>query len=225
MMRRLLITSLLAIATPSCATWDPDYEPDPDVSLRDLLAPLKENSAPLDSVAQERLRFAVERLATRHPGHVPSQIAASALAIESGESQRAQGYIDRVLSLEPTNVEARCLRIRIAVADGSLDLARKLVDDGLRLRPDSAALYESSAWLYQLRNRMDAALAALDAAETLNAPKWRICFHRGLIAELSSNYDNARQHYEDALAANNGCTEARQRLAGLTARQGVKPKR
>lgn len=225
MMRRLLIASLFAIVAPSCAVWDPDHEPDPDVSLRDLLAPFENRDRELDAVTRERLRFAVERLATRHPGHVASQVAAGALAFESGEPQRAQNFVDRALTLQPNHVEARNLRIRIAVADGSLDLARKLVDDGLRLRPDSSLLYESSAWVHQLRGEMDQALAALEAAETLEAPRWRLRFHRGLIEELRGNFDAARKHYEGALDDNKDCREARQRLAGLIASQKARPKR
>jgi len=208
----------LLAAAPACAVWDPDHEPDPDTSLRDLIAPVAEHEQSLDTVAQDRLRFAVERLATRHPGHVRSQVAAGALTFESGHSQRAQGYVDRALALEPANVEARCLRVRIAVADGSRDLARKLIDDGVRLRPDAAALYESSAWLHQIDNRMDAALLDLDAAEALAAPKWRILFHRGLIEELRGDSTRAEQHYRAAVAANGRNLQALRRLAGLTAR-------
>ena len=220
-MRHLLIASLLAIVTSSCAVWDPDYESDPDVALGELLAPVEDDTVKLDAVTTDRLRFAVERLAARHPSHVPSQVAAAALAFESGEPQRAQGLVDRALLLQPSNIDARCLRVRIAVADGSVDLARKLVTDGLRLRPDSSALYESSAWLYQLSGKMDEALADLDAADTLEAPKWRTMFHRGLIEELRGNYDDARKHYEATIVMNDSCLPAQQRLAGLTARQKV----
>ena len=217
-MRPLLYSLLFAIlAVPACTVWDPDYEPDPNTSLRDLLAPYTDRAAPMNAVERDRLRFAVERLATRHPGHVASQVAASALSFSSGECQRAQGYVDRALSLEPANIEARCLRIRIAVADGSLDLARKLIDAGLRLRPDAAALYESSAWVYQLNGKFDDAMQALSAAEVLKAPKWRIMFHRGLLDELRGNLDAAEAHYRAAIDTNEQCLEARQRLAGLAA--------
>lgn len=222
-MRFPLIALLLAIAAlPACKFWNPDYQPDPDAALRKLLARRVESGKPMPPVAQERLRFAVERLATRHPGHVRSQVAAGALVFAAGEPQRAQGYVDRALSLATANVEARCLRVRIAVADGSLDLARKLVDDGLELRPDAAALYESLAWLEQLEGHMDAALRALDAATALEAPEWRVTFHRGLIEELRGNYDAAEKHYRAAIDANEQCTEARQRLAGLVARRQLK---
>jgi len=219
----LLFVAFLAVS--ACTVWDPDYEPDPDASLSDLLGPYADRAGPIDDVERDRLRFAVERIATRHPGHVASQVAASALSFQSGESQRAQGYVDRALSLEPANIEARCLRIRIAVADGSLDLARKLIDDGLRLRPDAAALYESSAWVHQLDGKLEDAMRALSAAETLDAPTWRTTFHRGLIEELRGNLDEAEKHYRAAQAANPDCAEARQRLAGLAVRRPLKPSR
>ncbi|MFK7743198.1 MAG: tetratricopeptide repeat protein [Planctomycetota bacterium] len=216
------VFALAAVAaTSGCTLWDPDYEPDPDQYLQDLLSPLEDRDAKLDAPTRDRLRFAVERLATRHPGHVPSQVAASALAMESGEPQRAQTYVDRALSLEPGNVEARCMRVRIAVADGSLDLARKLVDDGLRIRPDSFHLYESSAWLHQLNVRFDEAMRALDAAETLGAPAWRIAFHRGLVEELGGDSDAAVGHYRAAIDHNDECEPARQRLAGLLMKREI----
>ena len=84
-MRPLLYSLLFAIlAVPACTVWDPDYEPDPNTSLRDLLAPYTDRAAPMNAVERDRLRFAVERLATRHPGHVASQVAASALSFSSG---------------------------------------------------------------------------------------------------------------------------------------------
>ena len=211
----------ILMSAASCAAWDPDYEQNPDTSLRELLEPLQEQDTSIDPMMIERVRFAVEQLATRHPGHVPSQVAAATLAMETDEPQRAQGYIDRALSLDPANIEARCIRIRIAVADGSLDLARSIIDAGLRLRPDAAALYESSAWLHQLHERFDDALQALDTAEALDAPAWRIQFHRGLIEELRMNYDAAKSHYEAAIKDNKDCLQAQRRLAGLRARQQI----
>ena len=88
-MRTLHSASLFALLLLcSCAAWDPDYQPAPDDALRDLLASSREASE-LDAVDQEGLQFAVERLATRHPSHVPSQVAAAALALERGCSSSA----------------------------------------------------------------------------------------------------------------------------------------
>lgn len=218
-MRTQLLVFLFALLTfCSCAVWDPDYQPTPDDALADLLASSGSSRA-LDAVEAERLQFAVERLATRHPSHTPSQVAAAALALDRGQPQRAQAYVDRALKLDPGNVEARCLRVRVAVADGSLNLARKLVDDGLRMRPDAAALYESSAWLNQLDGRHDDALRALDAASALGAPAWRVAYHRGLVRELRGELDAAAACYRDALAQKSDCARAQRRLAGLEARR------
>jgi len=218
-MRQLPFVILFFLLTANgCSVWDPDYEPDPDQALQDVLAPVRDD-AKLDAVTLERLQFAVERLATRHPAHVPSQVAAASLAFDRGQPQRAQGYVDRAMKLDPGNVEARCMRVRIAVTDGSLDLARKLIDDGLRMRPDAAKLYESSAWLHQLDGRYDDALRALEAATTLEAPKWRVEFHRGLVEELRGDFAKAKTHYQAAKKANPDCVEAQQRLAGLEARR------
>lgn len=216
-MRLHSCTSLLLLcALTGCSLWSPDYEPAPDAALQELLA-RDQDAAASDSLAAERLQFAVERLATRHPSHVPSQVAAAALALERGQPQRAQGYLDRALKLAPSHVEARCLRVRVAVQDGSMDLARALVDEGLRARPDAAALYESSAWLHQLEGRHEDALRALDAAGALGAPGWRIAFHRGLVEELRGASAAAAAHYRAALQENPDCAAAAQRLAGLRA--------
>ena len=211
------ILSFLTLLTASCSVWNPDYVQDPDEALRELTTSAVE--AGEDAAATEQLQFAVEAIATRHPNHVASQVVAASIAMERGQQQRAQGFVERALDLDARNVEARCLRVRIAVQDGSLDLARKLVEDGLRLRPDASRLYESAAWIDQLDGRHDDALRALDAAAALDAPAWRIAFHRGLIEDLRGEYDLAESHYRAAWKANPSCREARERLAGLQARR------
>lgn len=211
------ILSFLTLLTASCSVWNPDYVQDPNEALRELTSAAAE--AGEDAAATEQLQFAVEALATRHPNHVASQVVAASVAMERGQQQRAQGFVERALDLDARNVEARCLRVRIAVQDGSLDLARKLVEDGLRLRPDASRLYESAAWIDQLDGRHDDALRALDAAAALDAPAWRVAFHRGLIEELRGDYGLAENHYRAAWKANPSCREARERLAGLQARR------
>jgi len=215
---RTLHASLLFVAASACASLNPDYQQLPDDALRELLATAP-NTAAMSEVDRERIQFGVERLATRYPSHVPSQVAAAAIAQASGQTQRAQGYADRAIELHPANVEARCVRVRIAVADGSMSLARKLVDDGIRMRPDAAPLYEASAWLHQLNSQYDDAVDALDAAAALGAPPWRIAFHKGLAEELRGDADKAAAHYRAALNANSTCVEAQQRLTGLEARR------
>ena len=219
-MRSYLLPLFCAAAVlAGCSVWNPDYEPDPDASLRELLAQLDDHEGPIGPLERERLHNALVNLATRYPGHVPTQVAAAIVDLDTGQPRRAQNFVDRALSLDPANVEARTIRVRIAVADGGMSLARKIVDDGLVLRPDAAPLYESSAWLHQLTGQLQDALLDLDAAETLGAPKWRIDFHRGLIEELEGNDSAAAKHYRAALAANGDCEQARQRLAGLSARR------
>lgn len=218
-MRRYLLPLLCATTTlMGCAVWNPDYEPDPDTSLRQVLAQLDDVQGPIGPLERERLHNALVRLATRHPGHVPTQVAAAVVDLDTGQPRRAQNFADRALSIDPANVEARTIRVRIAVADGGLALARKIVDDGLILRPDAAPLYESSAWLHQLSGQLQDALLDLDAAEKLGAPEWRIEFHRGLIAELQGEDVAAALFYRAALEENGDCEQARQRLAGLAAR-------
>ncbi|MEM7201557.1 MAG: hypothetical protein AAF628_14910 [Planctomycetota bacterium] len=220
--RLSLVLFIAAGVLSGCASLHPDYEPDPDQRLRELLAPLGQTAESLPASDWPRVRFGIERLATRCPSHVPSQVAAAALAFNAGELQRAQGFVDRALDLAPSNVEARSLRVRIAVADGSMDLARRLVDDGLQLRPDAAPLYEASAWLHQLGGRPAEALVALDAAEELDAPKWRVAFHRGLVAEQSGDLNAAVRYYRSAIAEEHGCPQAEQRLSGLLAQQRLR---
>lgn len=222
---RCSISPCAAVLLCGCALWNPDHEPEPDTVLAALLADHAGQAghaaaAPRrDDVNRERLRYEVERLATRHPNHVPSQVAAAAIALDGGDRMRAQAYADRALALAPADVEARTLRVRIAVADGATELARRLVDDGLRARPDAAALYESSAWLHQIDGEAEAALVALTLAERLGAPAWRVAFHRGLVEEQRGDDAAAERHYRAALDADAGCEAAAHRLAGLRARR------
>lgn len=213
----VLLMACAGFALVGCSLFDPDYVEDPDVTLAGLLDPL-DGGAPVDAITRERIRNGISRLATRFPSHLPSQLAAAALDIEAGESDRARGFVDRALALDPPNVEARVLRVQIAVADGSLGLARKLVEDGLALRPDASPLYESSAWVHQVAGEPDDALTALDTAERAGAPAWRVHFHRGLVEETRESYEAAARHYRAALDDNDACTAAQQRLLGLQVR-------
>jgi tetratricopeptide (TPR) repeat protein len=217
-MRALVLCSLPLLA--ACAAWNPDHEPDPQQQLDRLLPATEADAAALDANQREELRQTLERLAARHTNHVPTQVAAAAMAFADGDVQRAAGLVERVLELAPANVEARSLRIRLAVADGGMELAQRLVDDGLRLRPDAAALHESQAWLHQLACRQPQALAALALAERLGAPAWRVEFHRGLLAEQAGDDDAARQHYRRVRELQPDCEPATQRLRALAARNG-----
>jgi hypothetical protein len=71
----------------------------------------------------------------------------------------------------------------------------------------------------ELGGHSEAALRALNAAESLSAPSWRVAYHQGLIEELRGNGDAAEKHYRAALEANDACAQARQRLAGIAAKR------
>jgi len=218
---RILFVSLTGLFAAGCSLWDPDHETPPDDRLRAILDQL-DGQERLEPLQRERPRFELDRLATRHPDHVPSQVAAAAMVLDAGERVRAQGFLDRVLDLEPDNADARAMRVRVAVADGSLDLARKIVDDGLRLRPDAATLFESSAWLHQLEGRPEDAIEALGVARRLGAPAWRVAFHIGVVEEGRGNFLAAEDSYESAISERDGEFEdAQRRLRGLRAKRGA----
>ena len=64
-MRRYLLPLLCATTTlAGCAVWNPDYEPDPDSSLRQLLAQFDDLQGPIGPLERERLHNALVRLAS-----------------------------------------------------------------------------------------------------------------------------------------------------------------
>ena len=87
-MRSSLFALLFLMVTASCAVWDPDYEPDPDRALEDVLASARKEGAS-DAVTRDRVPFA-ERPFPHHqlvfPLAIPQQAQWSVLFRARGDN-------------------------------------------------------------------------------------------------------------------------------------------
>ena len=211
-----LLFLLGPLTVAACQVVDPEYVGDPDTELAAILDEMLADQAPHDG-ERARLAVLVYRQAARHPTHVPTLMASAALAMEDNKPMRAETVLSRILSLDPTHAEARMLRARIAVQDGNLGLASELVQEGIDYRPDESRLHETAAWILYLGEHFDEAHSALDRAVRLDAPAWRVDFHRGLIEEGRGKNQAALRHYRACLRERPDYEPAKIRRLGLEA--------
>jgi tetratricopeptide (TPR) repeat protein len=168
--------------------------------------------------ACEDLRRQIERLAVVCPNHAATLMTNAVLAHESGNSAFAQQFLDRIFEMPSNHPDAAALRAQIAIEDGNLPFARRFLEQHIRLAPDHPGLLEVYAATFYLSRRFDDARVVLERAEALGAPRWRIAYHLGLIAEAAGALNEAQKLYREAVEKNPGWAPAQQRLKGLTGR-------
>lgn len=224
-----LLIAAVALFASGCASSSfghRDENCSPDQRLDGLLQAYEEgrndgiNSSGNLLVDCERARNAIERLALEFPGHARTLMAAGALAYEAGEPEKAQNYLDAVFKLQPAHPEAGVLRSRIAMDDGNNQLAARVLATQIQYTPDNAALREAQSFVLSMTGDYDGARAALDAAESLGAPAWRVAYHRGVVAELAGQAGEARTQYQACIDANPSFVAAKSRLSGMKTQGG-----
>jgi Flp pilus assembly protein TadD len=164
-----------------------------------------------------QLRAEFEALVLEFPRDPRVRLAAAAVARDASDRARALSHLDALLSVTPAQPEAAVLRARLAVEEGNLALARRVLREQIALAPAHAALREAEAGVLYLSGDRPGAYAALDAAEALGAPAWRVAYHRGLLEEGGGDRIRALDHYRAASEANPSFAPARERSAGLEA--------
>lgn len=231
-----LIALVLSLSGPGCRLVDRDRARnlDPDDRLAALLDELEENrrdgknrNARLSNqpviADNARTLLEIERLAFEFPRHVPTLVANGQLAYDNAQPEKAQAYLDRAIRLDPSHVEAVVVRARIAMEDGNLELAGRTLMRALDQRPNSAALRETYAAVLYFQGSHDESLEQLVVAERLGAPRARVQYHRGLIAEKRSETDRAVAFYEDAILADPEFSPPRVRYEALTGKPSPTP--
>jgi len=201
---------------------------DPDARLGSLLADLDrarvtsprhdvidgDESVFIDS---GHLRNEFERLGLEFPNHARIQAANAQIANDAGEREKAELYAERALALDPADPDSAALRARLLAESGNLAAASALLVTAVERRPDHFLLRETEAAIAFASDDSERAKSALLAAERLGAPRWRIEYHRGLLAERGADRVAARAHYEAVLKE---CPEHEptiRRLRGLDA--------
>ena len=194
---------------------------DPDQRLEACLEDIRQARAgtgPYDGAAyveRENARAQLDRLALHQPNHGPTLLAAASYAYEAGETEKARHYLDALLAREPGQPEAAALRARLVLEQGNLPQALRFLEDQIDLNPAHAGLRETYASALFLAERYPESGEALNVAERLGSPRWRVSYLRGLIAEKERRYDDARGFYERALGENADFDPARARLTAL----------
>lgn len=230
--------SLLAVAAAvlfsACQTAAPptcDTPKDPDVAICELRAAWQSapgcqlySGAPCASGGETRSRAMVRRqaenLAFRYPDHIDTRMFCGILAYEAENPVDATRHLDHVLRIRPDTPEAAVLRARIAMEDGNTQYAVRVLEDMRSLRPDSYSVREGLASAYYMNEQHELAHEAIDSAERLGAPAWRISYNRGLLAELDGELPEAYVHYRDAIAQAPDWNMPRERMEGLSSIAG-----
>ena len=231
MKRPLLITCMaaLTLGLAACqATKPPSAEipADPDDAVCELRAAWQSapgctlySGAPCEGGGETRskamIRRQAENLAFRHPDHIETRMLCGVLAYEAEDPVTAVHHLDHVLRIRPATPEAAVLRARISLEQGNEQQAIRILEDQTTLRPDAYAVREALASAYFMNERHDEARSAIDAAERLGAPSWRVAYNRGLLSELDGEFGAASAHYESALADAPDWHLPRERLQGL----------
>jgi Tfp pilus assembly protein PilF len=229
--RRLLGLSAALLLTNACASSSSQLTIrqecyDPDAQLARLLTELEANRAngcwdweiqDPPSVC-ESVRREIERLAVVCPNHAPTLMTNAVMAHETRQSSKAQQFLDRIFERPSGQPDAAVLRAQIAIEEGNLPFARRFLEQQIKLAPDHAGLLETYAAALYLTGRMDDARMVLSRAEALGAPRWRIAYHLGLIAEAAGALNEAQRLYSEAVEKNPTSEPAQARLRGLKGR-------
>jgi predicted Zn-dependent protease len=162
-----------------------------------------------------RIRYEIERLIVICPGHVPTLMANAVLAYDERRPEVAQQLLDQILSPARSHPDAAALRAQIAIDEGNLAFARRLLEQQIRLTPDHARLHETYGAVLYLGGTLPEAERELTTAGALGAPRWRIAYHLGLIAEARARPDEAERYYAEAVQANPDWAPAQSRLKAL----------
>jgi tetratricopeptide (TPR) repeat protein len=163
----------------------------------------------------DRARYELQRLALICPAHELTLFANAAVAYDARRAAEAQQYLDLILARPGGHPEAAILRARIAVEEGNIPYARRLLDQQIKIVPDHSGLHETLGGVLYFARDWTNATRELTSAGAFGAPRWRIAYHLGLVAEAQGNVADARRLYMEALQANPQVRAAQSRLAAL----------
>ncbi len=163
----------------------------------------------------ERLLAGLELLALEHPRHLPTLLANAYVAHQTDQNDKALSYLNLLFGVEPAHADAAVLRGQISIEAGNLPFAIRFLREQAAIDPAHPELRETLAAAYYLSGDMERARASLEAAERLGAPRWRVCYHLGLVAESAGDALTAEDYYRRTLDERPGFEPARSRLTGL----------
>lgn len=223
---RVAALALAAALSAACATTAPLRQAEcaaPDAQLAVLIQQYQAMPAGACSgdtgLECARLRADIERLSMACPSHEPTLLTQAVLAYDDQEVEKAQQHLDRIFARPGSHPEAAVLRARVAIEQGNLPYAQRLLNEQLKLAPDRAEIHEALASVFFLTRRYAEAQGELGAADRLGAPRWRVAYHLGLIAEAEGRKEDAERLFTESAAAESGIGQPAPaaRLRGLRA--------
>ena len=232
--RRWCAVLAMGLMAQACATTSPLVRQEcynPDVQLASLVQPLEALRASECAVpdAQRgglectRLRREIRRLAVVCAQHVPTLMATAVIAYDEQRRTESQQILDGILALPRSYPEAAVLRSEIAIEEGNVPFAQRLLQERIKLAPDHSGLREAYAGALYLDGHMEEATTQLGMAGALGAPRWRVAYHLGLIAEASGRGSEAARYYAESLDTHPGWAPATSRLKALRAGDATRP--
>jgi tetratricopeptide (TPR) repeat protein len=144
-----------------------------------------------------------QRAIDLHPGSMWLYIHASQSLSDCGEHAAAHELLDTAKSLFGERPELVCKRIELVKRAGRLHEARQLAEVALREHPHNFPLWSHCVQFDILLGDYDAAAIKLQAfsSETVSELS-RVHVFRGQLAEALLNFEEAKNHYDAALALN-----------------------
>jgi tetratricopeptide (TPR) repeat protein len=144
-----------------------------------------------------------QRAINFHPGSMWLYIHASQALSDCGEHTAAYELLDTAKSLFGERPELICKRTELLKRAGHLNEARHLAEVTLREHPHNFPLWSHCVQFDILLGDFGAAAAKLQAfSSEIVSERSRAHVFRGQLAEALLNYEEAKNHYDAALALN-----------------------
>jgi len=220
--RHLISAGVLLLLVTSCKTnysfGHRDASLNPDARLAGLVSDYekskKGNASTNELVIDHSAAWLqIERLAVEYPRHVPTLMANAAIAYEEREKEKSKRYLDALFSVEHSHPDAAVLRSRVALDEGNMPLARRVLETQIAYTPYEAGVHEAYSSVLYMSRDLDGAIREINLAEKQGAPKWRVAYNRGLIAEAAGRHTDAQRYFQAAVDENPEFAPARARLA------------
>lgn len=219
---------MIAAVVGGCANMD-SYRsayPEPNDRLDHVLALYRIDSEqgsecheitrpPNETLDCMRLLTELDRLVMEFPNHRRILMANAIFSYKAERKEVAQLMLDRLLAQGGSQPEAAILRARIALEQGNIIGAVQLLERQAMLAPSNLDLRSALASAYFASGDYDRArnLLGTTGMASHNPPvHW---YHLGLIAEAEEKWQEACEHYQQALGFDPAFVPARARAVGL----------
>lgn len=214
-LRRTLSAAFLGMiaAAFGCSTMSLEGPDDPAGELSSLLHQLENLNGEQNYGESSKRNLA--RLAVKYPNDVDIHFANAVYAARDEDTARAALHLDALFRITFVHPEAAVLRAKLALKEGNLRLAVRLLDEQIRLVPDHPGLREVLGSAYYFQAKYKAAGVELQHALRLGAPRWRVAYHQGLVAEAEGRSEDAQGLYEDSTRLNPDFRPAASRARAL----------